>query len=257
MNNYVKNLARNDDERRLIARLAELAHKSAQGLCGCSDFLDLRQQELAQAVAVNEPDIEWRLDGGYEHAERQRLVVFPHWELQAVANIAYLRIVHKELPAVSIGHRDYLGAVLNLGLKREKLGDIVVQNDAAFLIADIGIADFVCQQLTRVKHSTAAAEIISNDDFVFQSPELKTIQVSLASLRLDAAIAAAFNLSRSDVDTYIETGNAKINHREANKCSAAVKMGDLISVRGLGRFRLDEIRGISRKGRFYVKISRW
>jgi len=257
MHNYLIKLGRNDDERRLIARLNELVQKAALGVCGQSDFMDLRQQELARSVAVNEPSIEWDLNGGYAEAERQRLLVFPQWEENADARIAYLRIIHKEFQEQSLGHRDYLGAVLNLGLKREKLGDIVVQNTMAFLLVDIGVAEFICQQLTRVKHSSVAVEMIPSEEFIFQSPELRVAQLSLASLRLDAAIAASFNLSRSDVDAYIEGGNAKINHMEVYKSSAAVKAGDLISIRGLGRFRLDEIGGKSRKGRHNVQISRW
>ncbi len=257
MHDYLIKLGRNDDERRLIARLNELVQKAVHGACGQSDFMDLRQQELARAVAVNEPSIKWHLNGGYKEAERQRLLVFPQWEENTDARIAYLRIIHKEFQEQSLGHRDYLGAVLNLGLKREKLGDIVVQNTMACLIVDIGVAEFICQQLNRVKHSTVAVEIITSEEFIFQSPELRVAQLNLASLRLDAAIAAAFNLSRSDVDAYIEGGNAKINHMAVYKSSAAVKAGDLISIRGLGRFRLEEIGGISRKGRHHVQISRW
>ncbi len=133
----------------------------------------------------------------------------------------------------------------------------MINNSSAFLIVDRGIADFICQQLTRVKHSTVLIEMIPYEAFVFQSPELSVVQLSLASLRLNATIAAAFKLSRSEVDAYIEAGNAKINHMDANKCSTAIKAGDLISVRGLGRFRLDDIGEISRKGRHHVKISRW
>lgn len=257
MNDYLIKLACNEDEKRIIARLIELAQRAVDGIGGASDFLDLRQQELARAVAVNHPDIIWRLDGGYEEAERQRLTVAPLWETEPDNRITYLRIIHKEFKQQSLGHRDYLGAVVNLGLKREKLGDIVVQDNIAFLIVDVSIADFICQQLNRVKHCSVAVEIISRTDFVYEPPELKTIQISLASLRLDAAIAAAFKLSRSEVDNYIEGGAAKINHREVYKCSAAIKAGDLISVRGLGRFRLEEMGGTSRKGRHYVKISRY
>jgi RNA-binding protein YlmH len=257
MNDYPIKLARNDDEKRLIARLDELVQKGVHGACGQSDFMDLRQQELAQAVAVNESGIAWYLNGGYEEAERKRLVVYPDWEVEVNTRIAYIQISHKEFKEQFIGHRDYLGAVLNLGLKREKLGDIVVQNAVAFLIADIDLADFICQQLTRVKYSNVLVEMIPSKEFIFKPPELTTLQLSLASLRLDAAVAATFNLSRFDVDSVIEAGNVKINHMEICKSSAPIKAGDLISVRGLGRFRLEEISGISRKGRYHVQISRW
>ena len=257
MNDYLVKSARNDDEKRLIVRLQELVQKASQGACRQSDFLDLRQQELAQAAAVNESAIGWYLDGGYEEAERKRLVVYPEWESEANARIVYLRISHKDFKEQSLGHRDYLGAILNLGIKRERLGDIVVQNGGAFLIVDTDLADYICQQLTRVKHSSVVAEIIPCEDFIFEPPELTTLQLSLASLRLDAAVAAAFNLSRSKIDAIIEGGNVKLNQLEMFKGSAPVKVGDLISVRGIGRFRLEEIGGISRKGRYHVQISRW
>ncbi|MEN6327057.1 MAG: YlmH/Sll1252 family protein [Syntrophomonas sp.] len=257
MNDYLNKLAQNDDEKRLIAKLNELVQKAVHGICGQSDFMDLRQQELARAVAVSDSGINWHLNGGYDEAERKRLLVSPEWEADIDTRIAYLRISHKKFKDQSIGHRDYLGAVLNLGIKREKLGDIVVQNDIAFLIMDIDLVDFICQQLSRVKHSSVLVEKIKKEEFIFTPPELTIVQLTLASLRLDAAIAGAFNLSRSGVENMIGAGNVKLNQMEIYKSFAPVKNGDLISVQGLGRFRLEEIGGLSRKGRYRVQISRW
>lgn len=256
-NEYLNNVARNDDEKRLLARISELVKKAAHGTAMPSDFLDLRQQELAKAVAVNEPSVGWHFDGGYEEAERKRWLVYPEWMSQVDARIACLRISHKEFKDISLGHRDYLGAALNLGIKREKLGDIVVQQSMAFLFLDLDLTDYICQQLLRVKNTNVWAEVIDCQDFVFQAPELQARQLSLASLRLDAAIAATFNLSRADVDIYINSGHVKINQLEVYKSATSVKAGDLISVRGQGRFRLEAITGMSRKGRYQVEISRW
>lgn len=257
MNDYLKKLARNDNEKRLIARLDELVHRAGGGLSGYSDFLDLHQQELARAVVVNGPATSWRLDGGYEQAERKRLVAGPEWAAQADAGLAYLRIASPGYKEDSPSHRDYLGAVLNLGIKREKLGDIVLQKASAILISDSAVAGFISQQLTRVKQNSVSVDTISAQDFVFDPPKTTSRLISLASLRLDAAIAAAFNLPRSEVSEVIDCGKAKINQMEIYKGSAPVKEGDLISVRGRGRFRLEEVGGTSRKGRFRVLISRW
>jgi RNA-binding protein YlmH len=257
MNEYVNKATKNESEKLLVARLFGLAARASEGVSGYSDFLDLRQQDLARAVAVNSENIKWELNGGYDEAERKRLFIYPFWETKTGSHISCLKISHKEFPGQAIGHRDYLGAILNLGLKREKLGDIVLQENLAFLFADNEIADYITQQLTRVRHSTVSAEIIVDHDFVFNPPLLTTLQVNLSSLRLDAAIAAVFNLSRSQVDNYIESGEARINHLEVNKPSSAIKVGDLVSVRGLGRFRLEELGGLSRKGRQFVKICRW
>ncbi|MEA4925872.1 MAG: YlmH/Sll1252 family protein [Syntrophomonadaceae bacterium] len=257
MNEYLSRQARNEAEKHWLAKFSGLAARAAQGASGRSDFLDLRQQDLARAVAVNAENIEWELVGGYEQAERKRLLVSPPWEAEAESKITCLKITPKEFPGQSVSHRDYLGALLNLGLKREKLGDIVPQENGAFVFADTDIAAYLTQQLTRVKHSTVSAEIIADQDFVYHPPELTTLQVNLASLRLDAAVAAVYKLSRSQVDRYITSGQVRINHLEVLKSSVAVKTGDLISVRGLGRFRLEELGGLSRKGRQYVQISRW
>ncbi len=250
-------LARNEDEKRFIARINDLVNKAAHGTAVAGDFMDLRQQELAQAVVVNEPSVSWHFDGGYEEAERKRLLVYPDWELQADARVACLQIHYKEFKELSLGHRDYLGAVLNLGIKREKLGDIVVQPSMAFLFLDLDLTDYIGQQLTRVKSTNVWAEVIDCQRFVFQAPDLQTLQLSLASLRLDAAIAAVYNLSRADVDVLISSGNVKINQMEVYKSAAPIKAGDLISVRGRGRFRLEGITGMSRKGRYQVEIARW
>ncbi|MEN6461160.1 MAG: YlmH/Sll1252 family protein [Syntrophomonas sp.] len=257
MNDYLNNIARTDEEKRLLARLNELVQKAVHGICGQSDFIDLRQQELARAVAVSESGINWYLNGGYDEAERKRLLVSPEWEVDPDTRIAYLRINHKKFKEQSIGHRDYMGAILNLGIKREKLGDIIVQNDMAYVIVDVDMVDFICQQLSRVKHGSVLVEEITKEEFIFTPPELTIVQLTLASLRLDAAIAGAYNLSRSGAENVIEAGNVKLNQMEIFKSSAQVKNGDLISVQGLGRFQLKEIGGLSRKGRYRVQISRW
>jgi RNA-binding protein YlmH len=256
MNDYLNRLARNDNEKILIAKTIDLIQRAAYGKYGQTDFLDLRQQELVKAVSVNY-SVDWQLNGGFAEAERKRLILYPEWVLEPETLIAYIRITHKEFKDNSIGHRDYLGAVLNLGIKREKLGDIIVQTTNAFLIADIEIASFISQQLLKVKHSNVVVEIIPKQQFVFEPPEIKSLQTTVASLRLDAIVAAAFNLPRADTNFMIEAGNVKINHLESSKCSVQIKTGDLISVRGWGRLRLEEIGNLSRKGRYHVTISRW
>ena len=257
MNTYLINLARTDEEKRLLARLDDLVQKAVQGIGGRSDFMDLRQQALAQAAATNAAGIIWHLEGGYEQAERRRLLVSPEWGSEVAARISYLRITTHEFQASPPGHRDYLGAVLNLGIRREKLGDIVLQNlDAVLIVAD-DLADFISMHLTQVKNSRVEAEKIRPEDFVFQPPELQAIKLNLASLRLDAAVAAVFKLSRGQANDLVESGVVRLNQLQIYKGSAALQPGDLISVRGQGRFRLEEIGTMSRKGRQWVLISRW
>lgn len=255
-NDYLNGLARNDDEKRFLARIQDLFAKASRGTVQ-SDFLDLRQQDLARTAAVNDAAASWHFEGGYEEAERKRLLIYPDWELQPEARIACLCIRHKEFKETSPGHRDYLGAVLNLGIKRERLGDIVVQESEAFLFLDLDLSDYICQQLVKVRNMSVWLESIKLDEFVFQSKPTKTINVNLASLRLDAAVAGAYNLSRSDVNDLIEIGNIKINQVEVYKAATPIKPGDLISVRGQGRFRIEALGATTRKNRCWVEMSIW
>ncbi|MEN6324726.1 MAG: YlmH/Sll1252 family protein [Syntrophomonas sp.] len=256
MKDYMVKMASNNDEKLLMARLNELVQKALQGTAGQSEFLDLHQQKLAAAVASGE-SVVWKLYGGYDEAERKRLLVYPEWQAEGDARIAYLRISLNGSQEETLSHRDYLGAILSLGIKREKVGDIIVHSSGAFIIVDDALADYICQQLTRVKHKHIGVEQICFDEFQYEPPELTSLEVNLASLRLDGAVAAVYNLSRSAVESLIEGGQIKLNHKEINRSATLLKPGDLITVRGQGRFRLEDVGGLTRKGRCRVRLFRW
>lgn len=255
-NDYLNGIARSEDEKRLLARIQDLFARASRGTVQ-SDFLDLRQQDLARAAAVNEAGYAWRFEGGYEEAERKRLIICPDWEQQPASRIACLCIRHKEFRDTVLGHRDYMGAILNLGIKRERLGDIVVQDAVAYVFLDADLCDYLNRQLLRVKNVNVWLEPVQPEDFVYRSKPLKTITISLASLRLDAAVAGAYNLSRADVDELIQAGTVKVNQVEVYKSAAQLKPGDLVSVRGKGRFRIETLGGMTRKNRFWVEIGIW
>lgn len=259
MNQYLMNLTANMEERYLVARLYELAQKALQGISGRSDFLDLRQQTLGEAVAVQYADIVWKMDGGFEEAERKRLLLSPAWEDEDDMDnhIQYIQIKPTDKKETSLGHRDYLGAIMTLGIKREKFGDILVQEREAFCVVDESLTDYLCQQLERVGHSKVVTDKINREDLRLSESEPTQINCTISSLRLDAVLAAACKISRSEAADLIEAGRVQLNHQVIEKIAASVKLDDLLSVRGLGRIRLDEIGGLSKKGRCRVRISRW
>lgn len=254
MNDYFVNMAHNESEKMILARMHDLLGRAERGAICRSPFLDLRQQELARAVASSSTDINWQISGGYEQAERKRMVIGPPWCEDLEDNIDLLRIESRDPQGKNLGHRDYLGAALNLGLNREKLGDIVVQEGAAILFLERELRDFLVHNLRRVKHSPVKVEAMARQDFVFQVPENHLINSTIASLRLDAVIAAAFHLSRSEVDALIIAGRVKVNQVDASKCSLLMRVGDLISVQGQGRFRLYSVGNATRKGRLHATL---
>ena len=259
MNQYLINLTVNAEERYPVARLDELAQKALQGISQRSDFLDLRQQALGEAVAVQYTDILWKMDGGFDTAERKRLLLAPVWEdEEAMDNhIEYLQIRPTDKNETSLGHRDYLGAIMNLGIKRENIGDILVHEREAFVLVDKSLTDYLCQQLERVGHSKVITERINREDLRLPESEPAQINCTVPSLRLDAVLAAACKISRSEAAALIEAGRVQLNHQVTEKIAVPVKVDDLLSVRGQGRIRLDEIGGLSKKGRCRVRLSRW
>ncbi|MEA1961111.1 MAG: YlmH/Sll1252 family protein [Bacillota bacterium] len=257
MNQYLNNLAVNSEEKRLIARLDELGHRTMKGVPVVTDFLDLRQQVLGEAVAVQFAGIHWRMDGGYELAERKRLIFYPEWTLEADHEIQCVHIKtvgkNEEFP----GHRDYLGAIMNLGMKREKLGDIVVVEQGAYVFIDQALTDYLCNQLEKVGNTRVTAAVTDAVEVILDNSEPVDVHCTVASLRVDSVLAATFRVSRGEAAEMIESGKVRVNQMEIQKSALTLKEGDLLSVRGKGRASIKAIEGISRKGRYRLQISKW
>ena len=257
MHQYLINLAANTEEKLLVARIDELAQKSLQGISGRTGFLDLRQQLLGEAVAVQYADIRWEMDGGFETAERKRLLLAPAWEDNMDNHIQCISIMSTDKKGMSPGHRDYLGAIMNLGVKREKIGDILVQEREAFAMIDQSLTDYLCQQLNRVGHNKVIAEQTNTEYLRLAESEPQQISCTIPSLRLDAVLAAACRISRSEATSLIEAGRVRLNHQIIEKNAASIEAEDLLSVRGQGRIHVDAIEGLSKKGRYRVRLSKW
>ncbi len=158
--------------------------------------------------------------------------------------------------ADTLTHRDYLGAMMNLGIERRNIGDIVVRDSSAYIFLLDTMCEYVTQNLTKVKHTTIKCTAVKNvpDGELFK---LETHSISVASMRLDCIIAAVFDLSRNQCDQLFAAQKIFVNGRLCENTSHISKTDDVISVRGYGRFILGEKGGVSRKGRQYIEIKRF
>ena len=158
--------------------------------------------------------------------------------------------------AEQLTHRDYLGAILNMGIARSKIGDIFLKDTGAYVFCTSSIAGFICNELYSVKHTLVHCEIIipSEDEL---KPKFKEITSTVASLRLDAFLSVAFNCSRSSLTAYIDGGKTFINGKLVTKAAALLKETDIVSVRGKGRFIVSEIKNTTKKGRIVVAIQKY
>ena len=229
-----------------------------------TDFLDLAQIELVQNY-IEKLKIENYISyGGFDQAERKMFVIYPERFNSTVVekNLSNIvKIVRIQLPEDLKGkytHRDYLGAVIKLGVKREKVGDIVVDNDGADIIVDKDISKFLVENLgslTRFSKSKIAIEEIENLRPVEIKKEERDIIV--ASLRMDNVISELARCSRNRALDIINMERVFVNFQCETKKTKQIKTGDMITIRGKGRFYIKELVGQTRSGRIIVKIEKY
>ncbi|MBU5481484.1 YlmH family RNA-binding protein [Blautia sp. MSJ-19] len=242
-----------------IKRIRELANLSYQrDIVTFSDFLNLNEQNIIKDRKNQMPGVIMEYFGGYEQAERQMVAFHPDalffpWEYPIrCLKIEPLAAKFSE----NLTHRDFLGAVLNLGLDRSVIGDILIQNHTAWMFCHEKIAPFIIENLTRVRHTTVKVSVVDNPE-LYPQPEFQIITGTCASVRLDALIGLAFQASRSSMVSYIEGSQVFVNGKLITSNGYEPKEGDIISVRGKGRFRYEGVSRQTKKGRSSVKLLRY
>ena len=242
-----------------IKRIRELANLSyRRDIVTFSDFLNLNEQNLVKGQAARIPGVVMEFFGGYPQAERQMTAFHPgalsfSWEYP----IRCVKITPKAVKfSETLNHRDYLGAILNLGVDRAVIGDILVQEHAAWVFCEEKLAGFLCEELCHIRHTTVIAEMV-DDPEEFPKPKLEPVSGTCASVRLDALIALAFQASRSSMTPLIEGGQVFVNGKLVTSNGYEPKEGDIISVRGKGRFRFEGVSGRTKKGRTGVTLMKY
>lgn len=250
-------------QRRLLD-LADAAWK--RNIVTFSDFLNLNEQSIYHDTQSKLSFIESRMFGGYECAERQMIAFIPDALLfcdsQEAAESLFPVCCLKISPqnprfAETLTHRDYLGALMNLGIERGKLGDIVLEDQEAWLFCEEKLAGYLEKELNRVRHTVVKCEKTQQALQNWQ-PKLEEITGTVASVRLDALLALAFHSSRSSLSGLIEGGKTFANGRLITNSGYRPKEGEIISVRGYGRFRYCKVsENVTKKGRHYVTLEKY
>ena len=202
--------------------------------------------------------------GGFEQAERKIFVIYPEKFNSSIVQknlSSIIQIVRIELPEDLKGkytHRDYLGAVIKLGVKREKIGDIIVDNDGADIIVNKDISKFLLENLgglTRFSKSTISVQSI--DDLRPVEIKKEEREIIVSSLRLDNVISELAKCSRNKALDIINMERVFVNFQCETKKTKQVKNGDMITIRGKGRFFIKELVGQTRSGRVIIKIEKF
>jgi RNA-binding protein YlmH len=203
-----------------------------------------------------------QLWGGYEEAERRLLCFSPPEFVQEREDfpISCIHICPKNRKfSDDLSHRDFLGAVLNLGIDRNRTGDILLKDNDAWLLCETEIAPFIAEHLEKVRHTPVVCQAVPLHEVPPETffPNVQAVKGFVSALRLDAVIAVAFHASRNSMTDYVRAEKVFVNGRLASENSIKIKENDLISVRGMGKFRFLGTEGESKKGRLAVKIEKY
>ena len=242
-----------EDQAQVMRRLDELASRTSRtGMACFTSFLSPAEMQWAQASA-NRHRVNVTFQGGYEDAERCTACF---WEDEApdVFPITALRLTwpHQSAP----GHRDVLGSVMGLGIKRSCTGDIVLMEECGYLFCERQMAGHIADSLVSAGRIRLQVEPMEECPQL-EPPKGVEMHDTVHSMRLDAVVAAGFNLSRGDAADLIAAGHVKLRHLPNEHTDARVGEGDVISVRGHGRLVVEEIGSPTKKGRLPLRLIRY
>lgn len=237
----------------LLGHMEDLAAKAIKTGSAISRFLTPTEARSVAMFFSARNDATLTFDGGYENAERVRAVFTnSSWgEYDRLDLFTALKIEHR--PQDTLGHRDVLGTLMSLGVERDTIGDI--SESPITLVCLPELCGYIVDNLTKIGRVGVSVSKITLDELPVKTEELTIKTDTVASLRFDAVLCAAFGLSRTKAAELIAAGRVNHDYEPCLQPARELCEGALLSVRGLGRAKLLEIGGTSKKGRIFIKIG--
>lgn len=237
----------------LLRRAEDLARRAERSGCVThTNFLTPAERVQLENWAKFRADCRLVFSGGRPECERTVAFFLPDYlETEDFAPGEYLRAMRLTARFGSPGHRDYMGALLGMGIGREWLGDIWVQENTAYIFCLPSVLRHLLS-IEMVGRYGVKTEELALEDVPAPQRKVQQKSFSVQSPRLDAVVAGMFNLSRTEAARQIAAGNVSINYQLSDKPDSAVKEGDILSLRGAGKGCVTGTGGTSRKGRLFV-----
>ncbi len=250
----------NRDEEFLAKRIIDLADQSYRtGLYTYTGFLNQQEQAVYDSVRKDATPVKATLFGGVEGCERQVLRFGDEESLGYDAGFPICCIEIRPLIekfSDALTHRDYLGALMHLGIDRSTLGDIMIRDKTAYLFCLDKMASFIVDNLDQVKHTHVKCRLLEEMPEAVR-PQLQAVKLIVPSMRLDVVIAKLYHLSRSQSIALFHEKKIFVNGRGQENNSGILTETDVVSVRGHGKFICDGISGETKKGNLNIQVSKY
>lgn len=225
-----------------------------------TDFLPiLKYLEIKYILSNMKIEQNIKIFGGVEEAERVIIGFFPEY-IEAEEKdfpISILEITYDKKYSKELTHRDFLGSIIGLGIERGKIGDIIIENNKAICFINNSIIDYININLEKVGRTKVKTKIININNYNIPKPKIEEKNIIISSLRLDAVLSGAFNVSRGKISDYIKGEKAFVNFVIETNGAKNVKLNDIITLRGLGRIKVLDIVGKTKKDRIVLNIGKY
>ena len=245
-----------DEDGAFVGAMESLEHTIKYYAFKCTDFLTPDQVEAIIKRIEGGSGIHYTVHGGIVDAERSKVFFSPDpiavEEIDSHIGIVGIQYSDK---FCTLQHKDVLGALMALGVKRKKVGDIVPVDNGFQVALDKSLVSYILSSLEQIGRSGVKTRAVSLDSAATRSVKYTLMDATVKSLRLDAVIASAYHLSRADSQKKVIQEHVKVNHQIQVKCDVSILEGDLISVRGFGRFVVKEVGGPTKKDRLRLKLA--
>lgn len=244
-----------------FAKLADMVERCEKNNCGIfSAFLDERQCAYAEKWLIsNAGGLHYKFYGGFADAKRKMLAVYPDYYEDYIIESYPIKCLSFEYRKENrLTHRDFLGSFMGLMLKRETIGDIVVSEGFTQVAATEIAAEDIMMSVSKIGRT--GVKITDSRGFelsVSETQEFKEISGTVASMRLDCITALAANVSREKAVSFIRAERVDVNHFTISSVSHEVHEGDILSIRGSGRFVLSCINGTTKKNRIHIILKKY
>ena len=236
---------------RRIQDLAQRCERTSHITNTC--FLTPAESFELQKTRPATGDCRMLLTGGIPGCERQVAFFLPWYMDESDFDVGQtIRAVEIRSFFGTPGHRDYLGAILGLGIERDRIGDLLIDGDVAIVLCLSPIAPVLLSELEKVGRCGVKTREISLSEVPLPERRVKKVSFTAKSLRLDAVTGDLFGVSRTTAAEMIRLGLVTLNYTVCEKTDAPVSEGDVISVRGKGKGRIAQLGGLSRKERLFV-----
>ena len=249
--------SRAETQNELSRRLLDLAKKKKKNCCVTnSSFLTPAECLEAEKLLLPSNDVKLFLSGGHPECERKMAFFLPFFlseedlDVEDAIQVVQIRSFFGEP-----GHRDYLGAILGLGIERNRIGDILINSDTAVVFCMASVVPLLLRELNKVGRCSVKAEQISLSDVSFPERKTRIKEFTVKSMRLDAVAGNMFGISRSTAAELIRLGAVSLNYAVCEEPDAQIKANDVISVHGKGKGKISNIGGRSKKDRLLVEAE--